>query len=107
MRWRTVWLVGALAVLPHCAGAGSLLGDHTCVQWETMETPVKKSWVDSFLAPLSLTFKTLQKEKRDAYNMDLRASVNAVGFVDVYCAEHPEKVAADGAAEYFQMLMQR
>lgn len=102
-----MWLVGALTVLPWCAGAGSLLGDHTCVQWKTMEALAKKSWVDSFLAPLSLTFKTLQKEKRDAYNADPRASGNAVGFVDAYCAAHPDKVAADGAAAYFQVLMQR
>jgi hypothetical protein len=70
-----------------------------------MESSAKKAWVDSFLAPLSLTLKSIQGAKRDAYNDDRQSSGKAVAFVDAYCEAHPDKVAADGAGAYFKMLM--
>jgi hypothetical protein len=70
-----------------------------------MELLAKRTWVDSFLAPLSLTFKSIQGEKRDKYNEDSRSPGDAVTFVDAYCALHPEKGAADGAGAYFNKLM--
>ena len=59
------------------------------------------------MSPLSLAFKGVQSEKKDVYNTDLRSSGNAISFVDTYCAAHPDKVAADGAGEYFKVIIQR
>ena len=82
-----------------------MLGDHTCAQWMGMEASQKVLWADSFLAPLSLTIKSLRREKHDPYKDDSKSSGNAVTFIDDYCTRHPERVAADGAGEYFKIMM--
>ena len=85
--------------------AASLFGDYTCAQWQAAAYSAKKAWADAFLAPLSLTIKSMQKSSQDAYNDDPKASQTAVAYIDAYCLSHPERGAADGAADYFKRLM--
>lgn len=101
------WLIFWTAVVPCQVHAASLLGDHTCPQWMRMQVTAKKAWASSFLAPLSLTLKSIKGAKPDQGNDSSRPSVDAVAFIDTYCAAHPEKVAADGAGAYFKTLVGR
>jgi len=94
-------------VAPSQAQAVSLLGDHTCPQWARMQAPAKKAWANSFLAPLTLTLKSIKGAKQEPGNEVAKPPGDAVAFIDAYCAAHPEKVAADGAGAYFKTLVGR
>ena len=105
--WQIHWLLCWAAVAPSQAQAVSLLGDHTCPQWARMQAPAKKAWANSFLAPLTLTLKSIKGAKQEPGNEVAKPPGDAVAFIDAYCAAHPEKVAADGAGAYFKTLVGR
>ena len=104
-QWRLHWLICWASVVPGPVNAVSLLGDHTCQQWKRMDLPAKKMWADSFLAPLTLTLKSIKGAKQEQGKDAFRPAGDAVAFIDNYCAAHPEKVAADGAGAYFKTLV--
>ncbi len=100
-----LWLLCGLALASSQVNAGSLLGDHSCPQWMRMQDPAKKAWASSFLAPLSLTLKSIQGAQGTAANASSRPAGDAVAYIDGYCAAHPEKLSADGAGAYFKTLV--
>ena len=105
IHWRIIGLVLLMASTPFEVNATSLLGDYPCIDWGSMERAAKKTWINSFLAPLSLAFKSVQVDKRDLYNPDSRSADDAVAYVDNYCSLHTVNVAADGAGAYFKLLI--
>ncbi len=93
-----------MATLNATALGASLFGDHTCTSWKSLPDAQKHTWTNAFLAPLSLTFKGLQKSKEDKYNDDPKASETAIVSIDTFCLEHPALGAADGAGLYLKKL---
>jgi hypothetical protein len=84
--------------------AASLLGDHTCAHWLLLPEADQKTWVNSFIAPLSLTYKSLRKTKSDKYNDDPNAYLTAIANINAYCKAHPEHSAAQGAGAHLHAL---
>jgi hypothetical protein len=72
------WLI-LLALWGFFCHAESLFGDYSCRQWRLLPYAEKKTWSNAFFAPLSLTYKGLQKSQTDKYNDDPRAYEAAIG----------------------------
>ncbi len=86
------------------ARAASLFGDFSCKDWSDLEHKRKKSWVNAFLAPLSLTLQGLKRAEQDPYNDDPNAVDPAISSIDKFCISHPQQGASDGAAAYLARL---
>lgn len=104
--YRTGFIAGFFVVLlsGQTALGASLFGDHSCASWQDLGYAEKRAWTNAFMAPLSLTFKGLQKSKEDKYNDDPRAHEPAIIDVDAHCLKHPVSGAADGAGRYLKKL---
>ncbi len=100
----------AVAALGFCvmqvpAHAVSLFGDHACADWGKLDIATKKTWANAFLAPLSMAHEDRRKTGTDKYNDEPRAADAAVAGIDRFCVAHPERGAADGAADYLSSLV--
>ncbi len=94
----------ALSCVVTDAKAASLFGDYSCKDWGKLENQRKKSWVNAFLAPLSLAIQGLKRAEQDPYNDDPNAVDPAIRSIDTFCVSHPQQGAADGAASYIAQL---
>lgn len=94
----------ALSCVISDAKAASLFGDYSCEDWGKLEPQRKKSWVNAFLAPLSLTIQGLKRAEQDPYNDDPNAVDPAIRSIDTFCVSHPQQGSADGAASYIAQL---
>ena len=101
---RLGWVVIALSAQP--SHGASLFGDHSCTSWQSLGYAEKRTWTNSFLAPLSLTLKGLQKSKEDKYNDDPKAYEAAIIGIDAFCLNHPEMNAGDGAGRFLKKLIE-
>ena len=84
--------------------AASLFGDHSCKDWGNLEFATKKSWTNAFLAPLSLTYQSIQKTRKDNYNDDPLSYTKAIESIDNFCKAQPEQDASAGAMHYLKIL---
>jgi hypothetical protein len=104
MGLRIIVLMAAMAM--QTANGASLFGDPTCQDWRGLIYAEKRAWTNAFLAPLSLTFKGLQKSKEDKYNGDPKAHEAAIIDIDAFCMNHQNSMAADGAGKYLKKLFE-
>lgn len=84
--------------------AASLFGDYSCKDWGGLDYAAKKVWANAFLAPLSLTYQSIQKTRKDNYNDDPDSSNNAVASINHFCLAQPELDASAGAMNYLKIL---
>lgn len=89
---------------PMITQAASLFGDHTCKDWSGLEYATKKSWTNAFLAPLSLTYRSIQKTRKDNYNDDPLSYEKAIESIDNFCRTQPEQDASTGAMNFLKKL---
>ncbi len=94
--------VSALTTKP--AQAASLFGDHSCKDWGGLDYATKKAWTNAFLAPLSLTYQSIQKTRKDNYNDDPLSYARAIESIDSFCRTQPELEASAGAMHYLKIL---
>ncbi len=97
-------LLSLLLLSPRVTQAASLFGDHTCKDWGGLEYATKKSWTNAFLAPLSLTYQSIQKTRKDNYNDDPLSFAKAIDSIDNFCRTQPEQDASAGAMQYLKNL---
>ena len=104
----TAFLIGllALSMTTELATGASLFGDPTCQDWGGLEHQKKRAWVNAFFAPLSLTFKGLQKSKEDRYNDNPKAHEAAINNLDGFCLSHPSSGVQDAAGIYLKKLFE-
>ena len=104
----TAVLIGllALAMSTGLATGASLFGDPTCQDWGRFDYQKKRAWANAFFAPLSLTFKGLQKSKEDKYNDNPKAHEAAINSLDDFCLSHPNSGVQDAAGVYLKKLFE-
>ncbi len=89
---------------PIITQAASLFGDHSCKDWGNLEYATKKSWTNAFLAPLSLTYQSIQKTRKDNYNDDPLSYAKAIESIDNFCKTQSAQDASAGAMQYLKNL---
>lgn len=89
---------------PALTQAASLFGDHSCKDWGGLDHATKKAWTNAFLAPLSLTYQSIQKTRKDNYNDDPLSYARAIESIDNFCRTQPELEASAGAMNYLKIL---
>ncbi len=89
---------------PVISQAASLFGDHSCKDWGNLEYATKKSWTNAFLAPLSLTYQSIQKTRKDNYNDDPLSYAKAIESIDNFCKTQSAQDASAGAMQYLKNL---
>jgi hypothetical protein len=81
----------------------NLFGNPVCLDWQTLTSNEKLTWLNAYLVQLNLTHVARRKPKVDKFSQ-LTSLDSAVVFVDTFCSKNRDDFASVGAIRFLEEL---